>query len=555
MAIEVLDSYVKDADIESTNNFRISDAYDNQMFEDIFYDQIEQGNLITTDYNSLTWNFYYKTRQTPNKFDFNKINIYGSKKLDETVNIELVLKAWVLSNISDRSIESLKKYFDYTVEFLLMSDFFSKSKLDFCNEFLMSNDDRKRWNLCIPILNLLDFLDNSSFDDYYKLLIQIKASINVENVSGQTRELPNVKDVLVISQIVDNFENNLEYKSDDYYVFFPIILWWKLTNIIPMRPSEFVSINKNALSIENGKFYISLPRIKIRKNSRRIQIVNKIAIPEEIYTLIKDYLFATNNDNERNNLFSVKGISKKLPVSSRYLDLNYEIMSRLLNRFYDSIVTVRYKAIFEEKVRLNDTRHFAFINLMRQGYHPVEIARLGGHTSLQAQYHYQQHLDYWVEFETLQLLYSTSKSIFDNDGGEHYPINIDFILNKVVHPIEPTYKAKLELGYCTDPLMLCRTKDCINCPNWGIDLDEFNAKKNIIKKRLQELESNIDKALTSLKKLYEITLNDCFNDDEFSNLNPLFQKELFNARLKLDEEQSKLSKFKYNILKGKIYAN
>ncbi|MGE7836872.1 site-specific integrase [Viridibacillus arvi] len=550
MVTEALKPSFLEDNMEMTNNFRISDVYEEKVFDEIFNYQLEIGNLIKTDYSSNVWTFYYGTRQTKNKFNFTKIHSSKTNSLDEVANVEMVLKAWVLSNIDEeRSIESLKKYFDYITEFLLLSDFFSINKMDVCRESLMSCDDRKRWNLCIPTLNLLDFLDNSSFNTYYEFLINIKNTINLENVSGKTRSLPNVKDVLNFSKIVDTFESNLVNKSTDYYSYFPIILWWKLGNIIPMRPSEFVSINKKSLSIENNKHYIKLPRIKLKKNSRRIQIVSKIAIPEEIYTLINGYLSATSNDSERTNLFSVK-LNPILNVS-KYIDFNYTLMSRLLSNFYENIASLQYNGVFNEKVRLNDTRHFAFINLMRQGYHPVEIARLGGHTSLQAQYHYQQHLDYWVEFESLQLLYSSSKAIFNSDN-EYYPVNIEFILDKVLHPIEPTYKGKLKLGYCTDSLQRCRTKRCITCLSWGIDIDEFKQKRKEITLQLKELENGIDRALSTLKKLYEIALNNCFKDDNFSNLNPNFQKDLYNARLKLDEQQQLLTKFQYNILKGKL---
>lgn len=102
------------------------------------------------------------------------------------------------------------------------------------------------------------------------------------------------------------------------------------------RPSEFVAITKNAISIENNQFYITLPRIKLQKNSRRIQIINKISIPSEIYYLIDQYLVSTTVDSERNTLFSVN--LNPLVNNSKKVDLNYFLMSKLLNDFYENIV-------------------------------------------------------------------------------------------------------------------------------------------------------------------------------------------------------------------------
>ena len=95
----------------------------------------------------------------------------------------------------------------------------------------------------------------------------------------------------------------------------------------------------------------------------------------------------------------------------------------ILNDFYDEIVCNRYgfkiieqeevkvvehslslNKVINRKIRPNDTRHFAFLNLMTQGYHPVEIARFGGHVSIYSQYHYHQHLEYWVDSEVMELM-------------------------------------------------------------------------------------------------------------------------------------------------------
>ncbi|BCD15390.1 hypothetical protein [Bacillus cereus] len=75
-----------------------------------------------------------------------------------------------------------------------------------------------------------------------------------------------------------------------------------------------------------------------------------------------------------------------------------EIFYRAIERVYD------FKVEQEYQLRPNDTRHLAFMSLMMQGYSPVEIARLGGHKTIQTQVHYSSHKEYWVDSEVFKLM-------------------------------------------------------------------------------------------------------------------------------------------------------
>ncbi|BCC00639.1 hypothetical protein BCJMU51_2846 [Bacillus cereus] len=75
-----------------------------------------------------------------------------------------------------------------------------------------------------------------------------------------------------------------------------------------------------------------------------------------------------------------------------------EIFYRAIERVYD------FKVEQEYQLRPNDTRHLAFMSLMMQGYSPVEIARLGGHKTIQTQLHYSSHKEYWVDSEVFKLM-------------------------------------------------------------------------------------------------------------------------------------------------------
>lgn len=212
--------------------------------------------------------------------------------------------------------------------------------------------------------------------------------------------------------VEDYFKSDL---SDEHYrKYFCIYLWWNLTTIIPLRISEFCDIKRNNLIEVDDGFLLKLPRKK--QNNRRIQVIDSILIPKRLAEAINAYKNSTDKYGNTSTLISYLS----LPFQKHNLDqkINSEsfdsnIFSYVLKDFYDEIVCKRYgfkimeqeevkaveqglslNKVINRKIRPNDTRHFAFLNLMTQGYHPVEIARLGGHVSIYSQYHYHQHLEY-----------------------------------------------------------------------------------------------------------------------------------------------------------------
>ena len=77
-----------------------------------------------------------------------------------------------------------------------------------------------------------------------------------------------------------------------------------------MRPAEFCDIDRHALSEENGRFYIRLPRLK-QKNHHKIQIIDKISIPQKLYREIENYITMTNTFGPSITLISDASIKLK----------------------------------------------------------------------------------------------------------------------------------------------------------------------------------------------------------------------------------------------------
>src|SRR5699024_7290628 len=101
------------------------------------------------------------------------------------------------------------------------------------------------------ITDLVDFLEFYNRDEfvYFKNdLSEHKAKIKLEK---SYRELPSFKDILTIKQCLDSwYEEAVGNNSDELLKYFPLVLWWNLTTIIPMRVIEFCHIKRNCYSLK-----------------------------------------------------------------------------------------------------------------------------------------------------------------------------------------------------------------------------------------------------------------------------------------------------------------
>ncbi|MDY0409016.1 site-specific integrase [Paracerasibacillus soli] len=368
--------------------------------------------------------------------------------------------------------------------------------------------------------------------------------------------------------VEDYFKNNLS--DENYRKYFCIYLWWNLTTIIPLRISEFCDIKRDSLIEEEDGFLLKLPRKK--QNNRRVQVIDSILIPNRLAKAINIYINST--DNYGSSLTLISYLS--LPFQKRYLEnkldpeaFDSKIFLYILNEFYYEIVCKKYgfkimeqeevkiaehnldlEKVINRKIRPNNTRHFAFLNLMTQGYHPVEIARLGGHVSIYSQYHYHQHLEYWVDSEVLELMLKFS---LNQNIGQHTKEIFDekeFKKKFILRPSEnKDVRIPLSIGYCTDPNQNCKVDDHVFCDAWRISFEEYKEKADIILKKINDKENMTKQLLQNLKDLYQIAMKG-FKEGLYSEKNVLFNRELIET-----SKQLKHSLYQLAILKEKVTTN
>jgi len=170
-------------------------------------------------------------------------------------------------------------------------------------------------------------------------------------VINSPRDLPKLTDILNFKDCIETYSKELissEVNNKiELVIFYPLILWWELTTIIPMRPSEFCMIKRDCLS--NDK--ISFPRFKQKRKkakSREAIVYDTLPIPKCLADKIKHYIRLTAEFGHSEYLISLPAyleftlINQKSNVDYTTKHFTNEYLRKLINRFYQEIVIDKY---------------------------------------------------------------------------------------------------------------------------------------------------------------------------------------------------------------------
>ncbi|WP_242434980.1 tyrosine-type recombinase/integrase [Bacillus cereus] len=400
-------------------------------------------------------------------------NVYKFSKFDSSQfnhklpkNFKTIVKCWIVNlldqykEIAIQCLIHLTKGFEVTKGFQTTE---IKTLVDYIEYGEYSHNYRRA--MINALCNFFDYADLEIGDDYLPVLIELRDKMPQHQNS--IRKLPSSKNVLTFSYYLEkHFETlmerfvNQEKFDKELIMVYPVVIWWRLTTIIPMRASEFCLIERNCLIVDKNKdkYYIQLPRTK--QNSKRVQVMDKILVDEEMYQLINRYIDLTNQYGKTDTLISIRSIMSVKNDNHAYMQKNSNQFNRtnlqtLIEIFYRAIERVYdFKVEQEYQLRPNDTRHLAFMSLMMQGYSPVEIARLGGHKTIQTQLHYSSHKEYWVDCEVFKLMKKVKNTSLSIESVGTIPDEVKL----KVYGNEGTYKQKMNIGFCKDEEQKCESK-------------------------------------------------------------------------------------------------
>lgn len=531
---------------------------------------------VSGDFDDDEWIFYKDNLNTglKRKFNFNKLKPYESIS-HIPKNFKAVVKCWIADLISKYHITTVAGYYLKLLKFLEYTDGFDQEKDDefvlwFTSTETISNKD-KQYTIYV-ILNFLDYADIEAGEVYIKPLLNLKKKIVRKKAN---RTLPPSKDILAFSQSIDFYYQEIKSSNsndtkwiNEKLLYYPIIIWWKLTTIIPLRPSEFCSIKRDCLSELEGNFYLRLPRHKYPK--KHPNVVDKVRIDQITFELISTYIAETDKFGNSDTLISYNSILKTSSDFIRSIresqKININVFNKdqlylLIQSFYEKIARPKYGFNIPQKnqLRPNDTRHLAIFSLMMQGVSPIEIARLANHNTISMQLNYAHHTEYWIDSEVFSLLqkfkfaqsYQSNPEISSSnkkkrkgtmraslDLAPHIPN--DILLKAFIPPTTPDCKKTLkDIGYCSDEQQRCETEDCIFCNHWRITPEELAEKSYIIKEKLASSKRNINELITFMKNLHSIMLS-----DEFSRVNPTNLNKLKSISYQIKDSVKEIASLK-----------
>lgn len=359
-----------------------------------YFDELKSaGRIISDSYDDNLW-ICFEDKDSPTKrLSFSFMDAYPEIKV--TVKNYLLVKLYV----QKCSLVTVQKRLTHIRHFVTDTGFMNPDNLKDYQIILNTwNENKKRE--AISIKEFLQFSNLDYADIYYDVVKNIKKTEN------SYRSLPSFQGVLIFDYIVNDYWEKVK-DSQDRYRLFPVVLWWKLTTVIPTRPIEFFNLKRDCIYEKNGRYFFKIERMKteLGKKMAVSDIVTDFEINAELYFLIRDYVDYCNGIDDCIYLISPPtcDVIYRNKILNTRQKFTFEKMNKYYHAFQREIVegqyhykVVRSREMKDEElpyIYYGDTRHLAIMNMMLQGINPIYIAQLAGHHTLDAQVGYYSHLE------------------------------------------------------------------------------------------------------------------------------------------------------------------
>lgn len=288
---------------------------------------------------------------------------------------------------------------------------------NFMKRFINDNYN-SLYGLKFIVLNYFRYMKIS--DEKYKefkSILSYEDAVQYEKRKEINRKLPKFRHVFLFSDIV-NFiienESLINYKD-----FLLTILWWKITSVLPLRPTEFLRTKFNCIYTNEvgDSYYLKVMRTNGKKDElieNRAEIdkyyfEDTIKIDRDLFDLIDEYRDILVNDigyTENAELFPRmlldNGCSYITAKSKAHKFLNKDlvVLSDLrlnIDKFY-KLIENKYKLVsinkknedndldlednYIQKITPSDTRELAIINMIAMGVPVERVMCLADHESI-----------------------------------------------------------------------------------------------------------------------------------------------------------------------------
>ncbi len=214
--------------------------------------------------------------------------------------------------------------------------------------------------------------------------------------------------------------------------YFPVYFWWKLTAILPLRPTEFLLIPCDCLRRNKEDWILSVRRTRNKKASgKRAYRVNadygicEYTIPWDLAGEVLEYQMTVEAER--------KPVNRALLLPGELSSSWYMTYPQLHARLDCLIV----KELKDASLSVNpgDTRHLAMINLILSGGSPTVCRELAGHEDFDISSNYYANLSAVVESSVYEFCHS-GRNETGLDGRMYFPAAL------------PEKRMKVDSGWC-----------------------------------------------------------------------------------------------------------
>lgn len=507
-----VDEYLEDGNASGycVIQTKISDKIDLSDCEDMFSELKKQGIIKNDSFSDNTWSCYYDLYETDMYFYFN---------IDVPQEIILSLKKYILVKLylKKNVVHVTYVAFGHVKDMILKTNILDIDVASYFKKYVLEKND------VLYLINCKEFLQFCTYPRACEFYSMIK-DLSIKN-NPISREIPNYESILKYDSLIKDFidTGNIDLRMK----YCPILIWWMISTIIPLRPSEFVLIKRNCIYKEKDKCYIHIERIKSRADRKKhtIPIMTEFQIPEVLFGFINDFIDYANEIDGSGYLISDKFYKKNLKrvTKDKKDKITLQKFNILFKKFEKEVVEGIYhyeivalgtveKDNQIERIRLGDTRHLAFMNMLMQGLNPLYIQRIGGHYTLEEQLSYCNHLDTFTSAKT----YVLSKML--NNKNEvyyrNYSDNVDWGLKQTEKELLGTKfyqlpKVKDGAGRCTSTNFPtdCKCEECLFC-------EHFIPEKDVAQTYISELKQNNLQNIEIKKELLKKLLKEQFKDEK-----------------------------------------
>lgn len=287
------------------------------------------------------------------------------------------------------------------------------------------------------IIDFFLFLDLGDIDDIENIIDNILTREQKRRNSYKSKNIPNFDSIFAFTEIINMFMKNATIEElKEYY---PVILWWNITTILPLRPSEFLKTPFDCIDIDDNNYILKIKR-SILKSKSKIGDISKmencyideiVSIDKSLYECIQEYQKFINinmSNCKKDFLIPIEFVKESnTPRIINQENFTSNDLYHKVNKFYNIIVIIKMgigvkgsllinkNGIQEviEKLTPYDTRHIAIINLMLMGNDPYVVMQLAGHESINVTFGYYEHIKDYTK--ALSIYYSRKKTVFESE--------------------------------------------------------------------------------------------------------------------------------------------